>query len=59
MSKRERDAEEAGKKSQEQGGDWRDNNHRRGSREWFAFEEGRQQAGATDVGPAPGTPAWG
>lgn len=59
MTDRERKAEEAGKKCQEQGGDWRDNPHRHGSREYFAYEEGRREAVAKDVGPAPGTPAWG
>ena len=55
---REKRAEEAGRKCQEQGGDWRDNDYRRGSREWFAYEDGRRDAGAKDVGPASGTPAW-
>jgi len=41
------------------GGHWTDNPHRHGSREWFEFEDGRRDAGANDVGLAPGTPAWG
>lgn len=53
------DAYEAGREAQEQGGSWRDNPHRPGSTDWFAYEDGRRDAGATDVGPKPGTPAWG
>ena len=59
MPKRDRDAYEDGKQTQEQGGDWRDNPHRPGTRDWFAFEDGRRDAGAKDVGPGEGTPAWG
>ena len=56
---RDDEAEEAGRKSQEAGGDWRDNPYRYGSRDWHGFEDGRREAGAKDVGSAPGTPAWG
>lgn len=49
---------ERGKQSAENGGARDDNPHRYGSREWFAFEDGRRAGGAEDVGPAPGTPAW-
>lgn len=59
MPKRDDGAEQAGRAAQESGGDWRDNPHRLGTREWFAFEDGRRDAGAKDVGAAPGTPAWG
>ncbi len=59
MPKRDDDAEAAGRAAQEAGGDWRDNPYFKGSRDWFAFEEGRQDAGAKDVGPKPGNPAWG
>lgn len=47
---------EAGKKAQEEG---RPNPHHKGTRAWFAFEDGRAEAGAKDVGTAPGNPAWG
>jgi hypothetical protein len=50
---------EAGKQAQESGGSWRDNPHRPGTRDWFAFEDGRRDAEAKDVGPAEDTPAWG
>lgn len=53
------EAREKGRESAERGGDWRDNPHSHGSREWFAFEDGRREGGAKDVGPAEGTPAWG
>lgn len=56
---RETDAEDAGRRCHEAGGDWRDNPHRPGSADWFAFEDGRRDAGAADVGPAAGCPAWG
>lgn len=59
MSDKDRDATAAGRRVQESGGSWRDDPHRPGTREWFAFEDGRREAGAKDVGPAPGTPAWG
>lgn len=59
MDDREKQAEEAGRQCQQSGGSWRDNPYRVGSREWHAFEDARREAGAKDVGPAPGTPAWG
>ena len=55
---RDKAAEDAGRRSHEAGGDWRDNPHAPGTRDWFAFEDGRRDAGATVVGPAPGTPGW-
>lgn len=59
MNPRDERTKDQGRKVQEAGGSWRDNPHQPGTRDWFAFEEGRQEAGAKDVGPAPGTPAWG
>jgi hypothetical protein len=53
------DPEAAGRRAHEGGADWRDNPYRHGSADWFAFEDGRRDAGAKDVGTAPGTPAWG
>jgi hypothetical protein len=41
------------------GGTWRDNPHRPGTRAYYEMEDARRDAGATDVGPAAGTPAWG
>jgi hypothetical protein len=59
MRDRDRKAEDEGRKAQEQGGSWRDNPHRPGTRDYYAYEDGRRDAGAKDVGPAPGTPSWG
>jgi hypothetical protein len=56
---RDDDAEEAGRRCHEGGGDMRDNPYTKGSRDWFAFEDGRRDAGAKDVGWSPGNPAWG
>ncbi|MDE2102671.1 MAG: hypothetical protein KGL39_35835 [Patescibacteria group bacterium] len=47
-----------GQESAERGGDWRDNPHALGTRQWFEFEEGRREGGAQDVGPAAGLPPW-
>jgi hypothetical protein len=49
---------ESGKQTQEDGGSWRDNPHRPGTTDYYAFEDGRRDAGAKDVGPADGTPSW-
>lgn len=56
---RDEQIEAEGRQVQEDGGSWRDNPYRYGSREWHAFEDGRREAGAKDVGSAPGTPSWG
>lgn len=47
-----------GQQSAENGGTWRDNPHQPGSREWYEFEDGRRDGGATDVGPTAGCPSW-
>ena len=52
-------AEQEGRESAERGEDWTANPYHPGTREWFAFEDGRREGGAKDVGPTPGTPAWG
>lgn len=49
--------QQAGRESAERGEDWTANPHQRGSREWFAFEDGRREGGAHDTGSTPGSPA--
>lgn len=45
------DPYEEGKKVQEEGGSWRDNPHTPGTASYYAYEDGRRDAGAKDVGP--------
>ncbi len=55
----EKEAEAKGRESGERGERFEESNdYRRGSREWFAFEDARREAGGPELDRS-GIPAWG
>lgn len=54
----EQEPYEEGKKSAECGGTWWSNPYPLCTTKWFAFEDGRRDGEAKDVGPEEGTPTW-